>query len=51
MNMKFLVKSKGKLVRSLQHFRTAEKDKSDKKKIKNNRGEPMEDIRAFLAES
>lgn len=31
MNMKFLVKSKGKLVRSLQHFRTAEKDKSDKK--------------------
>ena len=31
MNMKFLVKSKGKLVRSLQHFRTAEKDKLDKK--------------------
>ena len=31
MNMKFLVKSKGKLERSLQHFRTAEKDKSDKK--------------------
>ena len=31
MKMKFLVKSKGKLVRSLQHFRTAEKDKSDKK--------------------
>ena len=31
MNMKLLVKSKGKLVRSLQHFRTAEKDKSDKK--------------------
>ena len=31
MNMKFLVKSKGKLVRSLQRFRTAEKDKLDKK--------------------
>ena len=31
MNMKFLVKSKGKLVRSLRHFRTAEKDKLDKK--------------------
>lgn len=31
MNMKFLVKSKGKLVRSLQHFRTAEKDKLNKK--------------------
>ena len=31
MNMKFLVKSKGKLVRSLQHFRTAEKDKLDQK--------------------
>ena len=31
MNMKFLVKSKGKLVRSLQNFRTAERDKLDKK--------------------
>ena len=31
MNMKFLVKSKGKLVRSLQDFRTAEKNKLDKK--------------------
>ncbi len=31
MNIKFLVKSKGKLVRSLQHFRTGDKDKSEKK--------------------
>ena len=31
LNIKFLVKSKGKLVRSLQNFRTAERDKSDKK--------------------